>query len=433
MHRAILLTAAGLSAFLFMGHAREQMPVTIVSSGVVRSFLGQGHQLLFEENGIAVMRRSDAADQDFEHLYVVRMPGKKALPFFAERLGEVMHFEPGQFALMRVDEEYKVATLSHLMHHEGIACGALMKLEGDTMVREVPQGVGEPIIPVATDLPVVRSMITEVSTENLRATIQELSDIPTRFHSSPTGQNVPQLLKAKYEALATGRTDVSVSTFDHGSKTSQDSVVVRIEGRSKPEDIVILGSHIDSVNWQSTSSSRSPGADDNASGTATNFEIFRVLMQSGVRPERTIEIHGYAAEEMGLVGSQDMARQYKAAGKNVVTMVQHDMNLFKPQGSPDKIWFVTNNTVDTFNSSLGTLIDRYVGVSWGKKSLSGGDSDHTSWRRQGFVTSFPFEDPGSYNNQIHTARDSLESANAMDQVAAFAKLGLAYLAHYAGI
>jgi leucyl aminopeptidase len=433
MRRSILLTAAGLSAFLFMGHARERLPVTIVPSSIVRGLLDQGHQLLFEENGIAVMRRSEAVDQDFAHLYVVRMPGKQSLPFFVERLGEVVHFEAGQFALMRVDEEYKVATLSHLMHHEGIACGALMRLEGDVMVREVPQGSGDPVVPVATEITEVRSMVAMVNTENLRAMIQELSDIPTRFHSSPTGQEVPRLLKAKYETLASGRSDVTVSTFDHGNKTSQDSLVVRIEGRSRPDEIVILGSHIDSVNWQSVSGARSPGADDNASGTATNFEIFRVLMESGLRPERTIEIHGYAAEEMGLVGSQDMAQRYKAAGKNVVTMVQHDMNLYKAQGSPDKIWFVTNNTVDSFNTSLGALIDRYVGVPWGKKSLSGGDSDHTSWKRQGFVTSFPFEDPGSYNNQIHTARDSLDVADALGQVTAFAKLGLAYLGHYAGL
>lgn len=433
MKRAIVLAGAGFSALLLMGNGRERMPVTVVQSGFVSSLNQQGNSLLFEENGVAVMRRPDAIDEDFENLYVVRMPGKSAPPFFAERLGQILHFEPGQFALMRVDELYKVETLSHLMHHEGIACGALMRLEGDEMVREVPSGAGEPMVPVTEELDQVKSMVAQVSADNIRATIKELSDINTRFHSSATGQRVTALIKAKYEAVAAGRTDVSVELFDHGSRTAQDSVVVRILGKSRPDEIVVLGSHIDSVNWSEGSSSRSPGADDNASGTSTNFEVFRVLMASGIRPERTIEIHGYAAEEIGLVGSQDMAQKYKAAGKNVITMVQHDMNLYKAAGSPDKIWFVTNNTLDQFNGSLGTLVDRYVGVAWGKKSLSGGDSDHTSWRRQGFVTSFPFEDPAGYNHQIHTGRDTLETAGAMTQAAAFAKLGLAYLSHFAGI
>jgi leucyl aminopeptidase len=433
MKRTLLLAGAGMSAIFLMGNGRERMPVTVVPSGFVSGLAEHGNKLLFEENGVSIMRRLDAVDRDFDHLYVVRMPEKTTLPFFVERLGEVMHFEPKQFVLVRVEDESKVATLSHLMHHEGIACGALMRLQGDEMVREVPTGAGEPVVPVTTDLAEVRSMLAEVSADNISQSIREISSIHTRFHGAATGQAFPSTLKQKYETLAAGRDDVSVELFDHGSKTSQDSVVVRILGKSKPDEIVLLGSHIDSVNWNSGSSGRAPGADDNASGTATNLEVFRVLMASGVRPERTIEIHGYAAEEIGLVGSQDMAQKYKAAGKNVITMVQHDMNLYKAEGAPDKIWFVTNNSVEAFNNALGSMIDRYIGVQWGKKSLSGGDSDHTSWKRQGFVTSFPFEDPSGYNRAIHTSNDSLETAGAMTQVAAFAKLGLAYLAHYAGI
>jgi bacterial leucyl aminopeptidase len=433
MNRYVILSGACLASVLLLGNGQQRMPVTVVPSSFVEDFSQQGHGLLFQENGVSIMRRDEAVDADFNDLYVVRMPGKSAPPFFAERLGEVLHFEPGQFALMRIEELYKVETLSHLMHHEGIACGALMRLNGDVMVPDIPEGAGEPLVPVSEALSHVPTMVEKVSSERIRSMIQDLSTINTRFHSSTTGQQMPSILKAKYEELARGRDDVTVELFDHGGRTPQDSVVVRIRGTSRPDEIVVLGSHIDSVNWSDGSSSRSPGADDNASGTSTNFEIFRVLMESGARPERTIEIHGYAAEEIGLVGSQDMAQKYKAAGKNVVTMVQHDMNLYKAPGAPDKIWFVTNNTMDQFNSALGSLVDQYVGVQWGKKSLSGGDSDHTSWRRQGFVTSFPFEDPSGYNRQIHTSRDSLETASAMTQAAAFAKLGLAYLAHYAGI
>lgn len=433
MNRYFILSGACLASVILMGNGQRRMPVTIVPTSFVEDFSLQGHALLFQENGVSIMRRQDAVDDDFNQLYVVRMPGKTSPPFFAERLGDILHFEPGQFALMRVEEPYKVETLSHLMHHEGIACGALMRLHGDPMVSDVDAGAGEPLVPVTETLAHVPSLVDQVSGDRIRSTVDELSKITTRFHSSPTGQSVPTFLKERYQSLAEGRDDVVVELFEHGSRTSQDSVVVRIVGSTRPDEVVVLGSHIDSVNWSDGSSARSPGADDNASGTSTNLEIFRVLMASKLRPERTIEIHGYAAEEIGLVGSQDMAQKYKAAGKNVITMVQHDMNLYKAPGSPDKIWFVTNNTWDPFNSSLGTLIDRYVGVQWGKKSLSGGDSDHTSWRRQGFVTAFPFEDPAGYNRQIHTSRDSLETASAMSQAAAFAKLGVAYLAHFAGI
>lgn len=433
MQRTLLVFGASAATMFLMGHARERMPVSIVKSSFVHKLTKARGELLFEEQGTAIMRRSEALDQDFDDMYVVRMPGKKELPFFVERLGEVIHFEPEQFVLVRLRDADKVAKLSHLMHHEGIACGALMRLEGDEMVREVRVEAGQPRVPIATDLPQVRSLVSQVSGDQIIGNIRDFSAVNTRHHDSTTGQEFSLTLKGLYESLANGRQDVSVELFDHGSKTPQDSVVIRITGSTRPDELVILGSHIDSISFQSGGSGRAPGADDNASGTATNLEVFRVLMASGLRPERTIEIHGYAAEEIGLVGSQDIARSYKAAGKNVITMVQHDMNLYKAPGQPDKIWFVTNNTVDSFNDALGAMVDRYVQVAWGKKSLFGGDSDHSSWRRQGFVTAFPFEDPAAYNKDIHTSRDSLEKASAVGQVAAFAKLGIAYLAHYAGL
>ena len=128
-----------------------------------------------------------------------------------------------------------------------------------------------------------------------------------------------------------------------------------------------------------------------------------------------------------------MARRYKADGINVVAMVQHDMNLYKAPGAEDKIWFVTSNTLDGFNDLLGTLVDHYAGVTWGKKSLSGGDSDHTSWTRQGYAAAFPFEDPSSYNRHIHTRNDTIENSGAFTQAAAFAKLGVSYVSHFGGI
>lgn len=432
MNRFILIASAAISAMVLMGNAHERMPVSVVSTNAAPRLMDQGNTLIFEENGVSILRFADSDDSDFDNLYIVRMPHKSQVPLFAEALGKVLHFEANQFALMRIDDPLKVEALSHRMHVEGTACGAMMRLEGDAMAQTVT-AVGEPVVPVTTELAEVRAMINQVSADRIGTMIGELSSITTRHHSSPTGRAMASLLKEKYLALAAGRPDVTVESFEHGTRTPQNSIIVRILGKTLPDEIVVLGSHIDSVNMMGGSSSRSPGADDNASGTSTNFEIFRILMANGIHPDRTIEIHGYAAEEMGLVGSQDMAQKYKAAGKNVVTMVQHDMNLYKAAGAPDKIWFVTNNTLDTFNTALGALIDQYVGVPWGKKALSGGDSDHTSWRRQGYVTSFPFEDPAAYNHKIHTENDTLANANAMTQVAAFAKLGLAYLTHYAGI
>jgi leucyl aminopeptidase len=52
------------------------------------------------------------------------------------------------------------------------------------------------------------------------------------------------------------------------------------------------------------------------------LQIFRVLMSEGWTPDRTVEFHTYAAEEAGLLGSQDVARAYQLAGIKVYAQMQ---------------------------------------------------------------------------------------------------------------
>ena len=163
-------------------------------------------------------------------------------------------------------------------------------------------------------------------------------------------------------------------------------MVVRIEGSKYPDELVLLGSHLDSIaGWWGNS--EAPGADDNASGTATNMTVLQAIVDNDLHFERTIEIHAYAAEEVGLVGSLDVAKKYKAKGAQVVSMVQNDMNLYPAMGE-DGIWLVTNDTDNDLNTDLIKFIEQYVGVKWEKGRLRGGSSDHAAWHRG--ATKLPF-------------------------------------------
>jgi leucyl aminopeptidase len=385
-------------------------------------------RLLYRDRGAAVLRTDTATEADFQDLYVVIAHNLLALPTEVESRGEVVAFEPGNFALMRLSDD-QVETVSGIMHQSGSACGALLKLTGEP-IEDAVVLTPTPIIPVTLRDARVEQAVALVSADNIRTTIEELAAITTRYHRAPTGLGIAEILAAKYDALKGDRGDVTVSTYDHGAATPQRSLVVRIEGATRPTEVIVLGSHLDSING---STGRAPGADDNASGTATNIEIFRVLMAQNIRPERTIEIHAYAAEEIGLVGSQNIANTYRDNGVNVVAMVQHDMNIYKAAGTPDKIWFVSTSTHAGFNDLMTALVDGHVGFPWEKAPLFGGSSDHASWTRAGFAAVFPFENPGAYNRHIHTANDTTANANAFTQAAGFAKLGLSYLAHFGGL
>jgi bacterial leucyl aminopeptidase len=259
-----------------------------------------------------------------------------------------------------------------------------------------------------------------------------LASFYNRFHTSTTGKEVGPLLAEKYNTFKADRDDITVELFDHGSATPQQSLVVRIQGTKYPDEIVVLGSHIDSIaSIFFGSYYEAPGADDNASGTASNLEIFRLLMQNNITFERTVEIYGYAAEEIGLVGSADMAKKYAQAGKNVVAMMQIDMNLFAPD-KKEVLWFISNGTNDALNQHLATLATNYLAIPHRFGYLFAGTSDHASWMRHGFAASFPTENPNAYNQNIHTIHDTIANSGNFMFAEEFVKLGLAFVHHFAG-
>ncbi len=406
-------------------HASGRLSVNPIKANAI----DDGRLVIYQDSGWEVRMSPSPLDNVFEDRYVVSFANGKITSNDLERFGPVEAVAGNQFAVLKVAED-EVLPLSGFLHERGLPCGSLFQLRGDPVFGVEPAAPAA-IHAIGTLKQDVLAATSTVDPERIRGTVSDLSSIHTRHSSSPTGQTVADLLAREYRALAGARDDVQIETFEHAGKTTQPSLVVRIIGRTKPDELIILGSHIDSIAYMSGTSGRSPGADDNASGTATNLEIFRVLMQQNWSLERTLEIHGYAAEEQGLVGSQDMAKKYRDQAKNVVAMVQHDMNIYR-SGPADKIWLVSNNTNAALNTQLGQLIDQYAGVTWGTKVLSGGNSDHYSWTRQGYAAAFPFEDPANYNPHIHTTGDDLTNGTAFSQAAAFAKLGIAYVAHFAG-
>lgn len=96
-----------------------------------------------------------------------------------------------------------------------------------------------------------------------------------------------------------GETTRSVKFFNH--TWPQPSVIASIEGVGNNKDqVVIIGAHLDSVNWDSKNQniSRAPGACDDGSGTITVMQIFKAILESGITFNRTLEFHHYAAEEV---------------------------------------------------------------------------------------------------------------------------------------
>ena len=95
------------------------------------------------------------------------------------------------------------------------------------------------------------------------------------------------------------------------------NIEVTIPGRSLAREVVVVGGHYDSTLG-------TPGADDNASGTAAVLELARMLR--AFRPERTIKLVAFANEEPPFFFTEDMgsrhyARAARERGENIVAML----------------------------------------------------------------------------------------------------------------
>lgn len=324
--------------------------------------------------------------------------------------------------------ENQVEEVSALIHTQLKRCGGFMAHDSLNMAQESfknasPISVNPLVEYVLNQQSEVKKLVDDVREENIRATISKLSSFETRYFNSPTGVQSSEYIKEMWSKLTKHRSDVKVELFKH-KNFSQPSVILTIEGSEKPKEIIVLGGHADSISGDHIA----PGADDNASGIASITETIRVLMGHDFKPKRTIQFMAYAAEEVGLLGSQEVSQSHRTRKANVIGVMQLDMTLFK--GTADKdIVLISDYTNKEQNLFLGKLVDEYVKVPWGYSQCGYACSDHASWSAVGYPASFPFEATfGEYSPYIHTASDALENyGNDASHSVKFTQLATAFL------
>jgi len=325
-----------------------------------------------------------------------------------------------------------IETLSNLMHDRFHRCGGFMRHPDVNAAWRAVAGPRDgsakrrAFSPPSLDSGELVDALAELIEEDrIVGVITALSSFHTRFYTQQSGEEAALWLHGLWSSLAAGRDDAGAALYPHAG-FDQPSVVLTIQGALFPDEYVVLGGHLDSTVGPWSPGGRAPGADDNASGIAVLSETARLLLESGFQPERTIQIMGYAAEEVGLVGSQRIADDYAAAQVNVLGVLQLDMvNYAGPNGD---IAIITDFTDSGQNEFVRLLVDQYATASWVDSSCGYACSDHASWTRAGFPASFPFEAPGrQFNPWIHTASDTLaQSGNRAEHALKFAELAIAY-------
>ncbi len=103
------------------------------------------------------------------------------------------------------------------------------------------------------------------------------------------------------------------------------NVVGELRGREIPEEVVVIGGHLDS--WDV-----GEGAHDDATGCVMAMEALTILRKLNLTPRRTIRVVLYTNEENGLAGARQYVKDHAGEIENHVAAIESDSGGFRPLG-----------------------------------------------------------------------------------------------------
>ncbi len=128
------------------------------------------------------------------------------------------------------------------------------------------------------------------------------------------------------QALKSGQVKVSViSGGKMMGKRSAPTVIGEIRGSDFPDEIILIGGHLDS--WDV-----GEGAHDDGAGCVQAMEVLRIFESLQYKPKRTIRCVLFSNEENGLAGGKTYAAESNAKGEFHLAAIESDAGGFSPRG-----------------------------------------------------------------------------------------------------
>ena len=186
---------------------------------------------------------------------------------------------------------------------------------------------------------------------------------------------------------------VTLEPFTYSGSTYHNVVGEKL-GTVYPDQIYIIGAHFDSVN--------NPGADDNASGTATVLECARIISQYDC--EYTVRFIAFDREEQGLVGSYAYVSAH--SGDDILGMISADMVAYDT--GTDHVSIYGRSASNPIKLLLGAAIEEYGGMTWTDYGQLDA-SDHAPFEGAGYQACLLIEGEVWSNPFYHTQQDNMDN------------------------
>jgi carboxypeptidase Q len=174
------------------------------------------------------------------------------------------------------------------------------------------------------------------------------------------------------------------------------NVVGELTGSEKPEEIIVVGGHLDS--WD-----KGQGAHDDGAGCAHSMEALRILKELGLKPKRTIRVILFMNEEFGLNGGIAYAKEDHHGEKHICA-IETDAGGFTPRGfgvGADSVNFPKF-------ARWSYLLDP---IDAGRITRGGGGADISELGRTGVITIGLRVDGQRYFDYHHSNNDTIDKVN----------------------
>ncbi len=172
------------------------------------------------------------------------------------------------------------------------------------------------------------------------------------------------------------------------------NVVGELEGRERPEEVVVVGGHLDS--WDVGA-----GASDDGGGCIATWDALRLMKKLGLRPRRTVRVVLFTNEENGSRGGTAYRDQHRAELPRHVMMLEADDGLFPPVS-----FGITGNARarDTVTAIASLL--KSVGAD--RVTAGGGGSDIDPSVQAANIPGMSYNGTGDYFLYHHTQADTVD-------------------------
>ncbi len=217
-----------------------------------------------------------------------------------------------------------------------------------------------------------------------------IGPIPSAFITSENYNLIWRLLKrgpVEVELEITNAfTDQPVEVYN---------TVAELPGATKPDEVVVLGAHLDS--WD-----LGTGTTDNGTGSMVVLEAARALQKSGLRPARTIRFILFSGEEEGLVGSRAYVAAHKDELPKISAAIAHDTGT----GRVLTLSLMRNYQDQEIMANVMAPLHSLGLVELSQRWMTG--TDHASFEQAGVPGFFFIQEPAQYFQTHHTQADTFD-------------------------